>query len=106
MAVVADHELMLVGELSEALFLTQGYVYDSAEAADARFAGDTPGFVYSRYANPTVQMFEDRLALLEGADICRAMGFSSPNAAEEHLRALERKGAIEMLAGASRTRWR
>ena len=60
------------GEMSEAIFLTQGFVYDSAEAADARFAGDTPGFVYSRYANPTVQMFEDRLALVEGAEACRA----------------------------------
>src|SRR5579872_58637 len=59
------------GETAEAIFLTQGYLYDSAEAADARFAG-SPGFIYSRYANPTVQMFEDRLALLEGAEACRA----------------------------------
>ncbi len=60
------------GETAEAIYLTQGYVYDSAEQADARFAGDDPGFVYSRYANPTVKMFEDRLALLEGAEACRA----------------------------------
>jgi O-succinylhomoserine sulfhydrylase len=60
------------GETAEALFLTQGFVYDSAESADARFAGDEAGFVYSRYANPTVQMFEERLALLEGAEYCRA----------------------------------
>jgi O-succinylhomoserine sulfhydrylase len=60
------------GETAEALFLTQGYVYQSAESADARFAGDEPGFVYSRYANPTVKMFEDRLAMLEGAEACRA----------------------------------
>ena len=60
------------GETAEAIFLTQSFVYDSAEAADARFAGDQPGFVYSRYANPTVKMFEDRLALLEGAEACRA----------------------------------
>src|SRR5579872_1447925 len=59
------------GETAEAIFLTQGYLYDSAEAADARFAG-SPGFIYSRYANPTVKMFEDRLALLEGAEACRA----------------------------------
>ena len=59
------------GETSEALYLTQSFVYDSAEGADARFAGDDPGFVYSRYANPTVKMFEDRLALLEGAEACR-----------------------------------
>ena len=60
------------GETAEAIFLTQSFVYDSAESADARFAGDQPGFVYSRYANPTVKMFEDRLALLEGAQACRA----------------------------------
>ena len=52
------------GETAEALYLTQSFVYDTAEGADARFAGDEPGFVYSRYANPTVKMFEDRLALL------------------------------------------
>ena len=44
------------GETSEALFLTQGYLYPSAEAAEARFKGDELGFVYSRYANPTVRM--------------------------------------------------
>ncbi|MDR3511891.1 MAG: O-succinylhomoserine sulfhydrylase [Caulobacteraceae bacterium] len=60
------------GETAEALYLTQSFVYESAEKADARFAGDEPGFVYSRYANPTVKMFEDRLALLEGAEACRS----------------------------------
>ena len=60
------------GEISEALFLTQSFAYDSAGAADARFAGDAPGFIYQRFGNPTTQMFEDRLALLEGADLCRA----------------------------------
>ena len=60
------------GETAEALYLTQSFVYDSAESADARFAGDEPGFVYSRYGNPTTKMFEDRLALLEGAEACRA----------------------------------
>jgi O-succinylhomoserine sulfhydrylase len=59
------------GETSEAMFLTQGFVYASAAAAEARFKGDEPGFIYSRYANPTVKMFEDRLALLEGAELCR-----------------------------------
>jgi O-succinylhomoserine sulfhydrylase len=54
------------GETSEAMFLTQGYVYPDAEAAEARFKGDDPGFVYSRYANPTVAMFEERMCLLEG----------------------------------------
>jgi O-succinylhomoserine sulfhydrylase len=60
------------GETAEGLFLTQGYVYDSAAGADARFEGTEPGFVYSRYANPTTAMFEQRLALLEGAEACRA----------------------------------
>ena len=60
------------GETAEALYLTQSFIYDTAEGADARFAGNEPGFIYSRYGNPTVQMFEDRLALLEGAEACRA----------------------------------
>jgi O-succinylhomoserine sulfhydrylase len=60
------------GEMSEAIYFTQGYAYDSAEAAEARFKGDDPGFVYSRYANPTVAMFEERIRLLEGAEDCRA----------------------------------
>jgi O-succinylhomoserine sulfhydrylase len=62
------------GETAEAMFLTQSFVYDSAEEADARFAGTSngPQFVYSRYGNPTTQMFEDKLALLEGAELCRA----------------------------------
>ena len=60
------------GETSEALFLTQGYVYDTAEAAAARFAGDEPGFIYSRFSNPTVAMFEERMRLLEGAEAARA----------------------------------
>jgi len=60
------------GETGEAMFLTQSFVYDSAESADARFAGEEPGFVYSRYANPTTKAFEDRLALLEGAQACRS----------------------------------
>ena len=61
-----------LGETAEALYLTQGYVYDSAEQAQARFSGDEPGFVYSRYANPTNRMFEERLALLEGGEACRS----------------------------------
>lgn len=60
------------GETSEALFLTQGFVYDSAEAAEARFKGEEDGFIYSRYANPTVDMFEKRMCLLEGAEDARA----------------------------------
>ena len=60
------------GETSEALFLTQGFVYASAEAAEARFKGEEEGFIYSRYANPTVDMFEKRMCLLEGAEDARA----------------------------------
>ncbi len=60
------------GEMAEALYLTQSFAYDSAEAADARFSGAEPGFIYARYGNPTVRMFEQRLALLEGAQACRA----------------------------------
>jgi len=57
------------GEVSEAIFLTQGFVYETAEAAEARFiqAGDDE-FIYARYGNPTVAMFEDRIALIEGAE--------------------------------------
>jgi len=60
------------GENSEALFLTQGYVYDTAEQAEARFKGTDPGFIYSRYNNPTIAMFEERMRLLEGAGAARA----------------------------------
>jgi O-succinylhomoserine sulfhydrylase len=60
------------GETSEALFLTQGYVYESAEQCEARFSGKEPGYVYSRYSNPTVTMFEQRMASLEGAEAARA----------------------------------
>ncbi len=59
-------------ETSEALFLTQGYVYDSAEPCELRFSGKEPGYVYSRYSNPTVSMFEQRMAALEGAEAARA----------------------------------
>ncbi len=59
-------------EHSEALFLTSSFVFDSAAQAAARFSGDEAGFVYSRFSNPTVQMFERRLASLEGAEDCLA----------------------------------
>jgi O-succinylhomoserine sulfhydrylase len=55
-------------ETAEALFLTSGYVYDSAEQAEATFAGDVDHYIYSRYGNPTVTMFEERLRLLEGSE--------------------------------------
>ena len=60
------------GETSEALFLTQGFVYPSAEKAEARFKDEEPGFIYSRYSNPTVDMFEKRMCALEGAEDARA----------------------------------
>ncbi|MGO9806869.1 MAG: O-succinylhomoserine sulfhydrylase [Rhodomicrobium sp.] len=59
------------GETSEALFLNSGFVYDSAEEAEARFKGEAEGYVYSRYGNPTNTMFETRMALLEGAEAAR-----------------------------------
>lgn len=61
------------GETSEAMFMTSGYVYEDAAEAEARFKGDAPGFVYSRFGNPTVAMFERRLALIEGAEACKAI---------------------------------
>lgn len=61
------------GETSEALFLTSGYAYDRAEDAAARFAGEQGGMTYSRLQNPTVEMLEERIALLEGAEACRTM---------------------------------
>ncbi len=57
---------------SEALFLTQGYAYPDMETAEARMKGAEPGYVYSRYSNPTVDMFQSRMALLEGAEAARA----------------------------------
>ncbi len=60
------------GETSEAMFLTQGFVYDSAEQCEARFTGAEPGYQYSRFSNPTVHMFERRMAALEGAEAARA----------------------------------
>jgi O-succinylhomoserine sulfhydrylase len=60
------------GEVSEALFLTQSYVYTSAEQAEERFKSEAGGYIYSRYANPTVHMFEERMRLLEGAEAARA----------------------------------
>src|SRR3546814_19244649 len=60
------------GETCEALYLTSGYVYDSAEQAEAAFANRVTRFIYSRYANPTLSMFEERMALIEGAETARA----------------------------------
>lgn len=70
-------------ETSEALFLTQGFVYPDAEAAEARFKGEDPGYIYARYGNPTVGMFEERIASLEGAEdaFATASGMAAVNAA-------------------------
>ncbi|MDB5510887.1 MAG: O-succinylhomoserine sulfhydrylase [Enterovirga sp.] len=59
-------------ETSEALFLTQGHVYETAEECERRFSGEEPGFLYARFSNPTVAMFEARMAALEGAGAARA----------------------------------
>src|SRR6266481_7428786 len=60
------------GETSEAMFVTQGFVYDSAEQCEARFNNTEPGYIYARYSNPTITMFERRMAEFEGAEAARA----------------------------------
>ncbi|MBN9023135.1 MAG: aminotransferase class I/II-fold pyridoxal phosphate-dependent enzyme, partial [Rhizobiales bacterium] len=93
------------GENAEALFLTQGFVYDSAEAAEARFKGDDPGFIYSRVSNPTVAMFEERMRLLEGAGAARATasGMAAVTAALLcHLKAGDHVVAAKALFGSCR----
>src|SRR5438105_4628168 len=60
------------GENAEALYLTQSYIYDNAASAEKRFKGEEPGYIYSRYGNPTVSMFEARMCALEGAQAARA----------------------------------
>jgi O-succinylhomoserine sulfhydrylase len=90
------------GETSEALFLTSGFVYDSAEQAEATFAGDVVHYQYSRFGNPTIGMLEERLALLEGAEACRmtATGMAAVHAALfSHLRAGDRVVASRALFG-------
>ena len=67
------------GETAEAIFLTQGFVYDTSAAAEARFKGETDGFIYARYGSPTNDMFEKRMCMLEGAE--DALGFASGKAA-------------------------
>ncbi|MDP9095948.1 MAG: aminotransferase class I/II-fold pyridoxal phosphate-dependent enzyme, partial [Pseudomonadota bacterium] len=61
-----------LGETSEALFLTSGFIYENAEQAEATFTGAVEHYQYSRFGNPTVAMFEQRLAQIEGAEACRA----------------------------------
>jgi O-succinylhomoserine sulfhydrylase len=90
------------GETAEALFLTSGYVYDDAEQAEATFTGDVAHYQYSRFANPTVSMLEERLCLIEGAEACRttATGMAAVNAALlAHLKAGDRVVAARALFG-------
>jgi O-succinylhomoserine sulfhydrylase len=90
------------GETAEALFLTSGYVYDDAEQAEATFAGTVEHYQYSRFANPTLTMLEQRLALIEGAEDCRttATGMAAVNAALlSHLKAGDRVVAARALFG-------
>ena len=87
-------------ETSEALFLTQGYVYANAAEAEAAFAGDADRFLYSRYGNPTVSTFEERLRLLEGAEAAFATAIG-------HVRGVHRdRGLVASPARASSPRAR
>jgi O-succinylhomoserine sulfhydrylase len=90
------------GETAEALYLTSGFVYDSAEQAEATFAGTEKHYQYSRFGNPTVTALETRLALIEGAEACRATatGMAAVHAALlSHLKAGDRVVASRALFG-------
>ena len=90
------------GETAEALYLTSGFVYDDAEQAEATFAGTISHYQYSRFGNPTVTMLEDRLALIEGAEACRATatGMAAVHAAMlSHLKTGDRVVASRALFG-------
>ncbi len=93
------------GETAEALFLASGYCYADAETAEARFKNQAPGYIYSRYGNPTVTMFEERMALLEGAPAARALasGMAAVNASLMcQLKAGDRVVASRALFGSCR----
>lgn len=90
------------GETSEAMFLTSGFVYDSAEQAEATFKNEIEHYQYSRFANPTTTMLEQKLALLEGADLCRLMatGMAAVHSALlSHLKTGDRLVASRALFG-------
>src|ERR1700748_559342 len=92
----------LHGETAEALYLTSGYVYDDGEQAGATFSGSIEHYQYSRFANPTLSMLEQRLCLIEGAEDCRttATGMAAVNAALlAHLKAGDRVVASRALFG-------
>ena len=98
----AGTERSMFGETSEAMFLTSGFIYDSAEQAEATFKGDVEHYQYSRFGNPTVAMFERRLAEIEGAESCRATasGMAAVHAALlSHLKAGDRLVASRALFG-------
>ncbi|HXV24771.1 MAG TPA: O-succinylhomoserine sulfhydrylase [Alphaproteobacteria bacterium] len=93
------------GETAEALYLTSGYCYPDPETAEARFKNQAPGYIYSRYGNPTVSMFEQRMALMEGAPAARAVasGMAAVNAALMcQLKAGDRVVASRALFGSCR----
>jgi O-succinylhomoserine sulfhydrylase len=93
------------GETSEALFLTQGYVYENSAQAEKRFKGEEPGYQYSRFSNPTVAMFEERMCALEGAQAARATatGMAAVNTAlMGQLRAGDHIVAAKALFGSCR----
>ncbi|GAB3158869.1 O-succinylhomoserine sulfhydrylase [Myceligenerans halotolerans] len=92
LAVRGGHARTEFQETSEAVFVTQGYVYDSAADAEAAFSGDLDRFVYSRYGNPTVHTFEERLRVLEGAEACYATA-TGMSAVFTALAALVRSGS-------------
>jgi O-succinylhomoserine sulfhydrylase len=90
------------GETAEALFLTSGFVYDDAAQAEATFKGEVEHYQYSRFGNPTVAMFEERLAALEGAEACRATATGMAAVASAmlaHLKAGDRVVASRALFG-------
>ena len=72
LAIRTGHQRSAEGEHSEPIFPTSSFVFDSAEEAAARFSGDEPGNIYSRFSNPTVAVFEERLAAMEGGECCVA----------------------------------
>lgn len=93
------------GETSEAIIATSGFRYDAAEIAAARFAGEAEGYTYSRLSNPTVAMFENRMALIEGAAVAKATatGMAAVNASlMSQLRAGDRVVASKALFGSCR----
>jgi O-succinylhomoserine sulfhydrylase len=90
-AVRAGFERTPFGEHTEPMFLTSSFVHESAAHAAAKFAGEAPGYIYSRFGNPTVRLFEQRLAALEGAEDCRATA-SGMSAIMSVLMSLTRSG--------------